>query len=82
MGYWGLPAGYLENEEAVEAGALRETREEAGIEVDIERMHCVYSIPRISQVYIFFLAKMRSPETDIGEETLEANLYLPRGNPL
>ncbi len=29
-GYWTLPAGFLENYETVEAGALRETMEEAG----------------------------------------------------
>ena len=80
-GYWGLPAGYLENKEAVEAGALRETFEEAGIQVELERMHCIYSIPRISQVYIFFLARMTSPEILIGPETMEAKLYQPEEIP-
>lgn len=74
-GYWGLPAGYLENKETVEEGALRETLEESGAEVDIVRMHAIYNIPRISQVYIFFLANMRGPELDPGEESLEAKLF-------
>jgi len=74
-GYWGLPAGYLENKESVEEGALRETLEESGAEVDIVRMHAIYNIPRISQVYIFFLANMRGPELDPGEESLEARLF-------
>ena len=29
-GYWTLPAGFMENYETVEEGALRETMEEAG----------------------------------------------------
>ncbi|MEL6252972.1 MAG: NUDIX hydrolase [Bacteroidota bacterium] len=74
-GFWGLPAGYLENKETVEEGALRETLEESGAEVDIVRMHAIYNIPRISQVYIFFLAAMRGPELDPGEESLEAKLF-------
>ncbi|MEO0895023.1 MAG: NUDIX hydrolase [Bacteroidota bacterium] len=74
-GYWNLPAGYLENKETVEEGAKREVMEEAGIDVEIVRLHCIYSIPRISQVYCFFLANMKSPEWEIGEETLEAGLY-------
>jgi len=33
-GLWTLPAGFLENNETVEHGALRETREEALAEVE------------------------------------------------
>lgn len=76
-GFWNLPAGYMENGESAEDGARRETLEEAGIEVDILGVHCIYSIPRISQVYCFFLAKMPSPEWRLGEETLEADLFHP-----
>jgi len=76
-GYWNLPAGYLENGETVEDGALRETREEAGIHVELGRLHLLYNLPHINQVYLFFLAKMTSPHIDIGEETLEAQLFEP-----
>lgn len=81
LGYWNLPAGYLENGETAEEGALREVVEEAGIEVEIIRLHCLYSIPRINQVYCFFLAQMSSPEWDIGEESLDAGLFLPEEIP-
>lgn len=77
VGYWGLPAGYLENKETVESGALRETFEESGAKVEIIRMHAIYNIPRISQVYIFFLAQMKNAELDPGEESLEARLFHP-----
>ncbi|MCI4671254.1 MAG: NUDIX hydrolase [Bacteroidia bacterium] len=74
-GYWNLPAGYLENGETAEDGAVRECIEEAGIEVNVIGIHCIYSIPRINQVYCFFLAEMLKPEWEIGEETLEADLF-------
>jgi ADP-ribose pyrophosphatase YjhB (NUDIX family) len=80
-GFWNLPAGYLENGETVQEGALRETREEAGIEVDLLRLHTVYNIPHVDQVYLFFLAQMRSPEFDIGPETLETGLFAPNEIP-
>ncbi|MEM6806875.1 MAG: NUDIX hydrolase, partial [Bacteroidota bacterium] len=80
-GYWGLPAGYLENKETLEEGALRETLEESGAAVELVRMHAVYNIPRISQVYVFFLAQMRNSHLDPGEESLDAKLFLPEEIP-
>ncbi|MDX2285116.1 MAG: NUDIX domain-containing protein [Bacteroidia bacterium] len=73
-GYWNLPAGYLENGETAEAGALRETLEEAGAEVELLRLHCLYNISRINQIYLFFLARLHAPVFHPGEETLEARL--------
>ncbi|MEO0473882.1 MAG: NUDIX hydrolase, partial [Bacteroidota bacterium] len=81
VGFWGLPAGYLENGETLEGGAIRETMEESGAEIDIIRLHCVYNIPRISQIYFFFLAKMKSERLNIGPETLEAQLFAPKEIP-
>ncbi|MCL4121482.1 UNVERIFIED_CONTAM: hypothetical protein GTU68_014537, partial [Idotea baltica] len=80
-GFWNLPAGYLENGETLEEGAVREAKEEAGIEVEIQHLHCIYNIPRISQTYFFFLAKMKTPEWTIGIETLEVKMCLPEEIP-
>jgi ADP-ribose pyrophosphatase YjhB (NUDIX family) len=76
-GYWNLPAGYLENGETTQAGAIRETLEESGAAVEIVRPHCLYHLPQINQVYLFFLAQMHSADLDIGPESLEARLFAP-----
>lgn len=81
IGFWGLPAGYLEMGETLEGGALRETAEESGAEVEIIRLHCVYNIPRISQIYFFFLAQMKSPELKLGVESLDGRLFDPKEIP-
>lgn len=73
-GLWTLPAGFLEERETVEDGARREAREEAGAEVELEGLLAAYSIPRISQVHLFFRARLRSGEVVAGEESLEARL--------
>ena len=74
LGFWTLPAGFMENGESIEEGAAREAREEACADIEIERLLAVYSIPRISQVQIMFKAKLRSPDVAAGPESQDVKL--------
>ena len=42
VGLWGLPAGFMEYGEAPEETAIRETFEETGLRVEIDRLHGAY----------------------------------------
>ncbi len=57
-GFWTLPAGYLELNEATSAGAEREAWEEAQARIEIEGLLAVYDIPRISQVQLIYRARL------------------------
>lgn len=74
-GYWTLPAGYLELNEAADAGARREAWEEARAEIEIEQLLGIYSIARISQVQLIYRARLIKPEVEPGPETLELGLF-------
>ena len=74
-GYWTAPAGFMENGESADEGAIRETREEACASVEIRRLHTIYSIPHINQVHLFFLADLISPTFSPGSESLETKLF-------
>ena len=74
-GYWTLPAGYLEQHETAEDGAVREAREEAMAAIEIDRLLAVYSIPRISQIQLMFRARLLSPEIAPGPESEAVGLY-------
>jgi ADP-ribose pyrophosphatase YjhB (NUDIX family) len=74
-GYWTLPAGYLELNEASHAGAEREAWEEAGVRIAIDGLLAVYDIPRISQVQLIYRARLSGPELAPGPESLEARLF-------
>jgi ADP-ribose pyrophosphatase YjhB (NUDIX family) len=74
-GFWTLPAGFLEEREGTEEGAAREAREEALAEIEIDALLAVYDVPRISQVHIFYRARLRSPEVGVGEESAEVGLF-------
>ena len=74
-GFWTLPAGFLELGETLEQGALRETDEEAGAQVELQGLFTVINVARVGQVHLFYRAHMTSPDLAPGSETLEARLF-------
>jgi ADP-ribose pyrophosphatase YjhB (NUDIX family) len=74
-GYWTLPAGFLENGETIAAGAARETAEEANARVTELELYTVFSLPHISQAYMFFRADLCDLEFSSGEESLDVQLF-------
>lgn len=74
-GLWTLPAGFLELGESTAEGALRETVEEAGAEIELGPLFSVLNVVRVGQVHLFYRARMTSPHLDPGSETLEARLF-------
>ena len=75
LGWWTLPAGFLENGETVVAGAVRETLEEASARVDIGNLYTMISLPQISQVYMVFRAQLLDLDFGPGPESLEVRLF-------
>nr|XP_017254826.1 PREDICTED: nudix hydrolase 23, chloroplastic isoform X2 [Daucus carota subsp. sativus] len=74
-GRWTLPAGYMEMGESATEGAVRETFEEAGAEVQVLSPFAHLDIPRIGQTYIIFLAKLKTPHFSPGPESSECRLF-------
>ena len=49
--------------------------EEAGVHVTLQQLFGLYSIPRIGQVYVLFLASMDTLKLNPGPETAKAELF-------
>ncbi len=62
LGYWTLPAGFMENGESTEQAARRETQEEACAEVEIQSLYTLTSIVHVNQVQLIYLAELNAPE--------------------
>ncbi|MCA3260633.1 MAG: NUDIX hydrolase [Telmatospirillum sp.] len=75
IGYWTLPAGYLELGETPLEGAVREAQEEACAEIAVDALLAVYSVPRISQVQLIYRAALKAPEFGPSPESLEVALF-------
>ena len=80
-GFWTLPAGFLEIGETSSAGAVRETIEEAGANVDIGPLFSLLNVVHAQQVHLFYLAQMQTPDFEAGVESLEVALFLEKDIP-
>ncbi|MEI6025257.1 MAG: NUDIX hydrolase [Betaproteobacteria bacterium] len=74
-GFWTLPAGFMELGESTEAGAVRETDEEAGARIVVEGLFTVLNVVRVGQVHFFYRAQLQDTRFAPGPETIEARLF-------
>lgn len=84
-GRWALPSGYVELDETVEEGAVREAREETGLEVELLELAAVRSFPEgppQSGIMIFYRARPVGGKLEAGDDAGEARVFQPDELPL
>lgn len=64
-GAWDLPAGYLDPGESFQHAAVRETREEAGLEVELGELTGVYHSAPANAVTAVFRARAVDPNAPV-----------------
>ena len=83
-GKWGLPQGYIEFEEDFLTAAVREVKEETGLDVEIKSVLNVASnllSPGIHTLAVILLAEIRNGEPIAGDD-LETLKWFPLAGPL
>lgn len=75
LGYWTIPAGFMENGESVQNAAAREAIEEALAQVEIGSLLAIVNVLHANQVHIMFRARLLNPTFGVGPESLETTLY-------
>jgi ADP-ribose pyrophosphatase YjhB (NUDIX family) len=74
-GYWTLPAGFLELGESAAEGAIRETVEEAGANIELQDLYTMLNVVRVGQIHFYYRARMLDTRLAPGPETIEARLF-------
>jgi len=74
-GLWVFPGGYVDRGEEITAAAIREAREESGLDVRLDGLINIYSYPGRPIVVVVYKASIVEGELRIDEESLEAGLF-------
>ena len=76
-GRWVFPGGYVDRGEEVQAAAVREAREETGLDIRIDSLVNIYSYPGRAPIIIVYAATMIGGCLACDDEGLEAGFFAP-----
>ena len=74
-GKWVFPGGYVDRGEEVKLAAIREAREEVGLDIRIDRLLNIYSYPGRAPVIVVYTAKVTGGCLACDDEGLEARFF-------
>ena len=76
-GKWVFPGGYVDRGELVLGAAVREAREECGLDVRLDALVDIYSYPGRTPIVIVFAAAQVGGVLEVDDEGLEARWFAP-----
>jgi ADP-ribose pyrophosphatase YjhB (NUDIX family) len=76
-GKWVFPGGYVDRGEEITLAAIREAREESGLEVRIDRLLNIYSYAGRTPIVVVYAATYLGGALAVDDEGLEARAFEP-----
>jgi ADP-ribose pyrophosphatase YjhB (NUDIX family) len=74
-GLWVFPGGYVDRGEEITAAAIREAREESGLDVRLDGLINIYSYPRRPLIIVVYAATALGGDLCGDDECLEARMF-------
>ncbi len=69
LGYWTIPAGFMEKSESVSEAAARESWEEAFARSEALELHSIYTLKYVDQVYMVYRGVLKDGKAKANSET-------------
>jgi 8-oxo-dGTP diphosphatase len=83
-GQWALPSGYIEADESVEEAAIRESKEETGLDIELVDLLGIYSFPEgppTSGIIVFYRARPTGGTLHAGDDAQDVRVFAPEALP-
>ena len=80
-GKWVFPGGYVDRGEEITLAALREAREESGLEVRLDHLINIYSYPGRAPIVVVYAATYLGGDLVVDDAGLEARTFVPESIP-
>ncbi|MGQ0732779.1 MAG: NUDIX hydrolase [Acidobacteriota bacterium] len=80
-GKWVFPGGYVDRGEEITLAAIREAREESGLDVRLDHLINIYSYAGRTPVVVVYAATWLAGELAVDDEGLEARAFAPDAIP-
>jgi ADP-ribose pyrophosphatase YjhB (NUDIX family) len=76
-GKWVFPGGYVDRGEEITLAAIREAKEESGLDVRLDRLINIYSYAGRTPIVVVYAASYLGGELMVDDEGLEAKAFEP-----
>ena len=81
LGEWSFPSGYVDAGEVLEEAAVREAKEETGLDVRIERLLGAWSSRGERAIFIAYGGRVIGGRIEVGPECQEVRFFPPDSMP-